>query len=100
MFKDYLASDLTAFINTDEFADTHDIDGQQVNCVSDSDVIDGGSTYDGVYSRIKKLYVKAVDLPARPARGQHIRVDDELYIVAECTENLGMLEITLEANRA
>lgn len=99
-FQDCLASDLAIFMSLDEFADVHDIDGQHVACVFDSDIIKGGSSYDGIYVSTKKLYVKASDLDGRPIEGQHMHVDGKLYLVADCAENTGMLEITLEANRA
>lgn len=102
--KDYLSSDLDTFLNTDEFAETHDIDGRQVDCVIDIDILqqlkykDQQASYDGVYNSTKVLFVKAADMPDRPVSGQHIRVDGKLYLVKDCPEDGGMLEITLEAN--
>jgi len=97
-FKDQLALDTAVFLNTDEFADTHNIDGEQVTCVFDNDIFQKGQTADGVYISIKKLFIKSADLPDRPVVGQHVRVDGELYLVSDSTEVMGLLEITLEAN--
>lgn len=104
-FKDYLASDISVFFNSDEFAELHDIDGQQVLAVVDIDILKVRSDrraerYDGVYKGEVTVYVKAADLPSRPVHGQHLRLDKKLYLVAECTENMGVLEITLEANES
>jgi hypothetical protein len=103
--KDYLASDMATFFNQDEFADLHDIDGQQVPAVVDSDVLKIRSDrkserYDGVYAAELAVYVRAADLPSRPVYGQHVRLDGKLYLVVECTEAEGILEIVLGANES
>lgn len=102
--KDYLASDLDTFLNLDEFADVHDINGQQITCVVDRDVIREYSRLqerrDGVYVGEIAVFVRATDLPDRPVKGQHMKVDGERYLVANCSESAGILEITLEANEA
>lgn len=103
--RDYLASDLATFLNLDEFAEMHDIDGLQVAAVVDSDVLKIRSDrkserYDGVYAAELAVYVKAADLPNRPVYGQHMRLDGKLYLVVECTEAEGILEIVLGANES
>jgi hypothetical protein len=106
--KNYIALDLATFFNLDEFADLHDIDGQQVPAIIDSDVLkkfSRGSMQrmpynDGVYTSETMLFVRESDLGYRPVIGQHLRLDGEHYLVTDCTENAGVLEITLEANRA
>lgn len=99
--KDYLSSDLDTFLNTDEFAETHDIDGRQVDCVIDSDILKGiQPAVDGVYASNILLYVKLSDIVERPVVRQHLRLDGELYLVTDCNLVGGMLEITLEANEA
>ncbi|HOV79369.1 MAG TPA: hypothetical protein PK728_04625 [Bacillota bacterium] len=101
-FKDYLASDLVTFFNPDEFSEFHDIDGLQVQALVDRDVMKVRSTqrYDGVYKGEVAVFVRAADLPSCPVYGQHMRLDGKLYLVAECGENCGMLEIILEANES
>jgi hypothetical protein len=103
--KDQIQSDLSTFLNLDEFAESHDIDGRQVLAVVDSDILKIRSDrrserYDGVYKGEVAVFVRAADLPSRPVYGQHMRLDGKLYLVAECTENCGMLEIVLEANES
>lgn len=102
-FKEHLTYDLSVFFNLDEFAETHDIDGRQVVAVVDSDILKIRSEriterYDGIHKGEVAVYVRAVDLPDRPVFGQHVRLDDKLYLVAECTEDMGVLEIVLGAN--
>ena len=100
-FKDFLAADLATFMNPDEFAETHDIDGQQIACIVDSDILkERGQSVPGVYAGGKMLFVKTSDLEDRPVPGQYLRLDGKLYVVADCNESGGMLEITLGANEA
>lgn len=97
--KDYFVSDMDTFLNQDEFAEIHDINGQNIPCIVDRDVLKQRVS-EGVYSAELVLFVKETDLGYRPVTGQHLRLDNELYLVYDCAENAGMLEITLEANRA
>lgn len=99
-FKDHLATDLNVFLNADELADMHDIDGQQINCVLDSDETNKQKVQDGVYEDVVMLFVSSSALPDRPIPMQHMRIDGNLYLVQKCVVNMGMLEITLEANEA
>ena len=100
-FKDLIQSDLAVFLNVDEFADTHNIDGRDIPAVIDRDVLKQRSQrVDGVYSGEALLFVRLSDLPARPVVDQRMRVDSELFYVVDCNENDGLLEITLGANRA
>jgi hypothetical protein len=105
-FQDCLGADLGTFLNPDEFGKVHDVDGQHVTCIFDSDIYEDlkysaqRELFGGIYVSTKVLFVKAADLPDRPVKGQHIRIDGELYLVTECAENAGMLEIILEANDA
>ena len=99
--KDVMAADISAvFLNPDEFAETHSIDGVNILAVVDSDVIRKreGKVYDGVFREECMLFVKESDLGYRPTFGQAMRLDDEYYLVAACNENAGMLEITLGVN--
>ena len=105
-FKEQVATDLDVFLNLDEFADTHNINGLQVKCLIDLDdlrkfrVNQQAINYPWVYGSYKTLFAKTVDLPNRPVVGQHLRVDGELYLVAQCSEADGMLEVSLEVNAA
>lgn len=104
-FKAAIAADIKAvFINGLEFADEHDINGQAVLCVVDRDVAQerNGPSYaeyaEGVYRSQIVVYVAADDLPERPVRGELFRLDGDRYLVDEVAENMGVLEITIEAN--
>jgi len=105
--KDYMVSDLDTFFNQDEFANLHDIEGQQMPAVIDFDLLkerprttERNPYADGVYVSETMLFVRKSDLGYKPVIGQHLRLDGELYLVTDCAENTGVLEITLEVNRA
>ncbi len=100
-FKNQVLSDLAVFLNEDEFAERHNIDGRDIPAVIDRDILKQRSQrVDGVYSGEVLLFVRASDLPVRPVVDQRMRVDNELFYVVDCNENDGLLEITLGANRA
>ncbi len=102
-FKEQIQQDAGVFLNQDEFAELHNIDGLDIPAVIDSDIVkirgnNKAERFDGVFSSQLAVYIRPSDLPDRPVYGQHIRLDDKLYIVQECVDNDGMLEITLGAN--
>ena len=104
-FKDAVAADIKAvFINGLEFADEHDINGETVMAVVDGDIIQerNSSSYseypEGVFQQQIMVFVSADDLPERPVKGELFFLDNERYIVDRCNENMGILEITIEAN--
>jgi hypothetical protein len=106
--KDYLVSDLATFFNLDEFAETHVINGVEMPAVIDDDIMkerprqpmDLYNAANGVFIGQKVLYVRLSDIGERPVVGQHIDLDDDLYLVSDCSESMGILEITLEVNQA
>ena len=100
--RDYIYHDVNVFLNTDEFADLHDIDGQMIKALIDSDILneysnDKTEMYDGVYRGEIALYVKESDLNYRPVRGQIMRLDGNIYTVKKCADDMGIFRITLEA---
>lgn len=99
-FKDFVKYDLDTFINLEEFAEVHHIDGKPVKSMIDSDVLQIYSNmkaeqYDGVYRSVLALYVKEYDLGYRPVRDQHLDIDGSIYIVDECSSEMGILKIVL-----
>lgn len=106
-FKDAVAADIKAvFINPLEFADKHNINGQAVDAVIDRDVIrerqlpTAAEYSEGVFREEMLVYVDAADLRRKPVRGEIFRLDGDLYLVSEVAENMGVLEITIQANEA
>jgi hypothetical protein len=104
-FKQLLADDIgDVFLDLDEFATKHTINGQSVDCVTDEDVsLKRGSRqsedFDGIYARRLTVFVRESDIGYRPERDQKMAVDGEWYMVVDCAADAGMLEIHLGANR-
>lgn len=103
-FKDVLAADIAnVFLNIDEFAEVHNINGETVPAIVDTDVLKQRSNrqsqnFDGIYKGEVVVFVATTSLVKRPVHGQPLRLDGRLYVVSACAESNGMLEITLEAN--
>ncbi|QPA33428.1 hypothetical protein [Thermaerobacillus caldiproteolyticus] len=106
-FRDQLAADLDAFFNTDEFAEYHDIDGQQVLAIIGSDEFNERPRHpeylfrntDGIYQSSITIFVKSTDYD-KPVVGQQIYVDGEDYYVVSVSEECGLLKIIATANEA
>ena len=99
-FKDYAQDfDLDTFINLDEFADDHLINGNLLKCVIDNDIFDERSTLSGdrsggVFKDMISIFIKKEDIE-KPLIDEMITVDDEDYRVVEVKENMRMYEIEL-----
>lgn len=104
--KEQMAADIAAvFLNQDENADWHDINGQQVLCIVDEDISKQrtnrqSDNYDGIFSRQITVFIAEMDLGYRPERNQKMTVDSECFLVLNCSASEGMLEIELGANQA
>lgn len=102
-FKDAVATDVDAvFLNADEFADFHDIDGETVRCMIDKNIINETSDtqaypLEGVFVNTLTIYVRTGDI-LTPVEGQILSVDDSMHIVRSVSEEMGMLVIVAEAN--
>lgn len=97
-FKDVVAADIEkVFLNTDEFAESHRIDGEDITCVLDEDKA-VPNKIDGVYTMRRRLFISQLALGYRPEPEQKIKIDDNYFYVLDCIGN-DMLEIVLEARQ-
>lgn len=107
-FKDMLKADLdNVFINAEEFADEHELNGQTVTCVVQSPTEQEkylqGLDYrgfDGVRGQTTIVHVKKEIIGEVPAEGEVITLDGELMLVDSCVDDMGLLSITLHFNHA
>ena len=104
-FKEVMKDDVNnTFMNVDEFADMHTVDGKEIPVlVDDNEIIEREkkmkSNMDGVYVKQKLIYVKADDFGPLPAIGRQIVFDEKRYMVTDSTDEDGVYAITMEANR-
>ena len=98
-FKDILAADIDkVFLNPNEFAENHIIDGETIVCILDEDK-SSTNKIDGVYNMRRRLFVSQRSLGYRPEPEQKIKVDNDFYYVVDCVGN-DMLEVILEARQS
>lgn len=103
LFKDTVKADVkNVFLNADEFSDRHKIDGVEIVCQIDTDVIDpkDGSISQplyGVFANTITLYVSS-EAMKKPVEGQVLRIDDRRLSVRQVKDEMGIYVITLEEN--
>ncbi len=92
-FKEVMKDDVNnTFMNVDEFADMHTVDGKEIPVlVDDNEIIER--------EKKKLIYVKADDFGSLPAIGRQIVFDGKRYMVTDSTDEGGVYTITMEANR-
>lgn len=105
-FKEQLEADLDIFINADEFAETHNINGQDVICVLEGlttkeqiTKANGTPAFDGISALTRVLHIKTADLPERMAHGNVVELDGETFRVGDAVEDNGITTITLEVDQ-
>jgi len=100
-FKEQLKKDLDVFINQDEFAELHTLNGVELPVVVDNDRLlqRTQKEFDGVSIGEMLIFVKKDDLGYRPEEGEPMRFGRKQMYVADCKEDTGMLEIILTQNR-
>ena len=104
-FKELVQADIFGtFLNADEFADEHSIDGRPMKVVLDGNeliertVASGVKHADGVYKRRLLLYVAAEDYGPRPKLGKLLLLDGKKrYIITDVTDEDGIYSFELEA---
>ena len=106
-FREQIAADnTTAFINSLEFADKHNLNGTECSAIlQDISVAEGLSTgtgssqtYAGIYGSRLQVNCLAEALPELPVYGQLFGVNDKQYLVESCADDMGILTIQLVAN--
>ncbi len=101
-FKDAVSADIdNVFVNCDEFAETHVIDGRDVPCVIDTLLTQaaGDSNHIGVFVNQTRIHVRKDLIGIPPGEGDHMEVDGVVHLVRSVSDEMGMLVITTEMNR-
>ena len=103
-FKDAVKRDIeTTFINPEEFGDKHLLNDKEVICVVDTDALkEAKSTisnpFVGVFVNAVTIYVKTADLEQKPVVGEQLFLDNNLYIVRNVSDEMGLLAIIAEVH--
>lgn len=99
-FKDQLRKDAKAvFINLQEFADKHCLNGDTVACVIDKDLTQGAKdSFVGVFVNAVTIYVATEDMAVRPVEGEMLEFDGVYHIVRSVNAEGDILSIVAEVN--
>ena len=104
-FKDQIKQDLSdIFLNLDEFADLHRIEGKEVPVVIDSDIMAklskiGDNRIHGMDEADMVIMGKASDLPKNLDPGRLLNLDSREVIVVTTTSEMGLVQIAVRQNR-
>lgn len=101
-FKEQILEDLdTVFLNLDEFAEEHRIEGVVVPVVMNNDQLETlkkGQILGLVEADIV-IFAKVEDLPRDLDPGRLLNVDGRELIVVKAGRNMGLVEVALRQNR-
>ena len=104
-FKDQIKQDLSdIFLNLDEFADLHRIEGKEVPVVIDSDIMAklskiGDNRIHGMDEADMVIMGKASDLPENLDPGRLLNLDGREVTVVTTTSEMGLVQIAVRQNR-
>ena len=104
-FKDLLQQDIdNVFLNDDEFAEKHKINGKLANIIIDDDELmeissAKNESFQELYKNKKLIKLSESVLGGVPAIGSVIVLDAKRYTVASAMRESGMLTLILEAGR-
>lgn len=93
------------FVNQDEFADMHLIDGKEMPVMIDNnEQVEREKRMtqhmDGIYKKQMLIYVKKSDYGVLPAIGKILNLDGRVYKIMDAIDEDGIFSISLEANRS
>lgn len=97
-FKDMLNGDIdNVFLNTDELASKHNIEGKEITCIFDDEALrerQAGAEL-GVSESSLLIFAKTSDLPFKKEPKEILNVDHKEYTIDAWDENMGMTQIAL-----
>lgn len=101
-FKEQIAKDLDAvFLNLDDFAEIHRVEGVQIAVVVDNDrltTLKKGQIL-GLVEADMLLMGRECDFPANLEPGRLLNVDGRELIVENSGKDMGLVEVALRQNR-
>lgn len=100
--KDAIQADIKrVFLNTDEFAEIHTLDGEPFTCIrKDNSYVQSGGERLGIYLQKTVIIIDQSDIANVPVEGQRLNVDGENLYVEGVELKSGVLNIILSANKA
>ena len=96
-FQELIKADLDVFLNIDEIAETHTVDGKEMVCVLEDATINGADGWRMLSESTVKLYAKTENFPSRRMRGESIYIDGVGYEIVTWNDEMGMTRMELQA---
>jgi hypothetical protein len=95
------------FLNLGEFAEETDYDGRKIVAVREeirAQPVEQSNRLQerprGVFGRGVTLWAAKADFPVLPVTGERVTLDGEPFVVRGSSDDMGMVEILLEANES
>ena len=101
-FKERVKSDLEqVFMNAEEFAEPHRIEGRVVDVVIDDDTLKERKQGQviGIVEADMLIMGKKGDFPENLSPGRMLNVDVREMLIADSKEDMGLVEVALNQNR-
>ncbi len=105
-FKEQLLDDLdSVFFNTEEFAETHTINGVEVDIVVDNDklaelYISKEAHTEALFTDAIMFYVRKKDLEFEPVPGQYLDYDGRGMLISDVKADDESYTLVMEANES
>lgn len=100
-FKDIVQNDIySVFLQDIEFADRKEVNGILIPIIEDDSMLEKAeSITGGIYNDNKTIYVSAEHIK-KPKQGSILTIDKASYIVVSAADEMGVLSIVLQRNKA
>ena len=104
-FKEIVRTDIqNMFLNPEEFAEEHVVNGKKMKILIDNnEMIEREkrekSYIRGIYKKQFLIYVAAKDYGPLPGLGTSVNLDNNIFLVSDAVNEMGVYSISLEANK-
>lgn len=105
-FKDIIKHDVErTFLNEDEFAEKHIVDGKEMTIIIDNNELlerekKEKQIDNGIFKKQVLFYVSACEFGRLPRIGRLLELDGKKYIVTDAIREGAMYSILLEMNKS
>lgn len=94
-FLDMVDADREIFLNIDEFASEHVVDGEAIRVSLQDEELEEKDDTRAVTKSSIVMYAKTEELHGRKMRGETIEIDDVGYIVESWLDEMGVTKVTM-----
>lgn len=98
--KSQIMADADIFFNVDEFAEVHTVELEgvqyQIPVIVEKEAVGKyEKQWDGVYQATFTVFFRKSDVARSPVREQIFGLDGKQYIVVDCKDDIGVVEVDL-----